>query len=77
MTYLDLIRDADYKLEHGRITLGEYDKMIEPLKTEIPKVGRWIPVGDMWRCSECKELSCCQGNFCSDCGAKMEVNDNA
>lgn len=46
-----------------------------PSATSQPKVGRWIPVGDMWRCSECKELSCCQGNFCSDCGIKMEMNE--
>ena len=35
MTYFDLIRDADRKLDKGDITLGEYEKMIEPLKREI------------------------------------------
>lgn len=48
-----------------------------------PKTGHWIDrwweegcEGDSirWRCSECKELSCCNSNFCGDCGAKMEVN---
>ena len=34
--------------------------------------GEWIKVGDnQWKCSVCKEISCCQGNFCSDCGADM------
>ena len=35
MTYLDLIRDADRQLDDGRISLGEYEKMIEPLNREI------------------------------------------
>ena len=35
MTYLDLIRDADCKIDNGDITLGEYEKMIDPLKREI------------------------------------------
>lgn len=39
MTYLDLIRDADRQLDDGRITIGEYEEMIEPLKREIqPKI---------------------------------------
>lgn len=47
MTYLDLIRNADYKLENDAITLGEYEQMIEPLNREIQperKKGKWIPV---------------------------------
>jgi hypothetical protein len=35
MTYLDLIRDADRKLDMGDITLGEYEEMIKPLSREI------------------------------------------
>ena len=45
MTYLDLIRNADYKLENDAITLGEYEQMIEPLNREIqpePKKSVWI-----------------------------------
>ncbi len=38
MTYLDLIRDADRKLDMGKITLGEYEKMIEPLNREIDHI---------------------------------------
>ena len=38
MTYLDLIRDADRKLDKGDITLGEYEEMIEPLKREIDHI---------------------------------------
>ena len=37
--------------------------------------GKWI-VSDKVRegfyiCSNCKEISCCKGNFCPDCGADM------
>ena len=35
MTYLELIRDADRQLDDGRITIGEYEQMIEPLEQEI------------------------------------------
>lgn len=38
MTYLDLIRDADRKLDKGHITLGEYEEMIEPLQREIDHI---------------------------------------
>ena len=75
MTYLDLIHNADYKLSHNQITFGEYDKMIEPLRTEIPKKGKWIRVVDkaghwVWEC-DCKWQQRIATNFCPDCGAKM------
>ena len=36
------------------------------------KHGYWIRVGDNSnRCSVCNEISCCQGNYCPDCGSKM------
>lgn len=45
MTYLDLIRDADRKLDTGKITLGEYEKIIAPLKREIQP--------EIIRCKDC------------------------
>lgn len=45
MTYLDLIRDADRKLDTGDITLGEYEKIIAPLKQEIQP--------EIIRCKDC------------------------
>ena len=48
MTYLDLIRDADRKLDTGEITLGEYEELIEPLKREMQperERGHWIEGG--------------------------------
>ena len=41
MTYLDLIRNADYKLDNDAITLGEYEQMIEPLNREIQPEHKW------------------------------------
>ena len=41
MTYLDLLRDADRQLDDGRITIGEYERMIKPLECEVqPEVVR-------------------------------------
>lgn len=39
--------------------------------------GRWLrmdeaPEWDQRRCSECGDISCCQRNYCPNCGAKME-----
>ena len=46
MTYLDLIRDADRKLDIEKITFGEYEEMIKPLKWEIQP--------EIIRCKDCK-----------------------
>lgn len=35
MTYLELIRNAEFELNFNIITLGEYEEMIKPLKREI------------------------------------------
>ena len=39
--------------------------------------GRWLrmdeaPEWDQRRCSECGDISCCQRNYCPNCGAKMD-----
>ena len=46
MTYLELIRDADRQLDDGRITIGEYEQMIEPMNREIQP--------EIIRCKDCK-----------------------
>ena len=49
---------------------------ITPTLEAEPKHGRWIRRGDnSWECSECHEISCCKGNYCVDCGAKMFDKD--
>lgn len=37
MTYKELYEKALWKVEHDEITLGEFEKMIEPLNKEIPE----------------------------------------
>lgn len=46
----------------------EQQPSVNPQK---PNAGHWIKYGKLYQCSECKELSCCQGKFCDECGAKM------
>ena len=88
MNLLELLRDADRKLDHGEITIGEYEKMIAPLKDAVPVV----------RCKDCKHwktaegvklskrLKCCtyhighkyvrcDEDFCSR-GERKDGNDN-
>ena len=84
MTYLDLIRDADRQLDDGRITIGEYEQMIEPMNREVqPTVEpeqkhnrpHWVISSDGYYpyCSECKSepKSGDMTNFCPSCGADM------
>lgn len=35
MTYIELYERACRKLDNGEITLGEYERMIQPLKQEV------------------------------------------
>ena len=35
MTYKKLYEDALFKLEHNKITLGEFEEMIKPLDREV------------------------------------------
>ena len=76
-------RDELYKREQIAEMIAKAPMIIEvPIEHWIDKVptGHWIDrwweegcEGDCvrWRCSECKELSCCNSNFCGNCGAKM------
>lgn len=62
-----------------RIATKYHDLMLAYELAELPtvdvperNVGKWIKVGDnSYRCSVCNEISCCNGNFCPDCGADM------
>lgn len=82
MTYLELIHNADYRLSHNQITFEDYDKMIEPLRTEILKKGKWIetPVENdivtvVFKCSECDMKVVNPYNYCPNCGVKMEMEN--
>ena len=54
---------------------SDFDTIIDlqPTVEAEPKHGRWIKRGDnSWECSVCHEISCCNGNYCVDCGARMD-----
>ena len=46
MTYKNLYEKAEWKLEKGEITIGEFDEMTKPLDEEIRPHGEWIPCSE-------------------------------
>lgn len=53
--------------------------VMSELPSVVPKqkVGRWIDIGfsDVVKCSKCNEMLDFKPNYCPNCGAKMEVED--
>lgn len=59
-----------------------YQEGYEKGKQEAVKHARWEYVGisdrkKIFRCTYCKTLSPSTGNYCHDCGAKMDGGANA
>ena len=52
MTYLELIRTANQQLNNGNITIGEYEKMLEPLKQEVQSIQT---EQKLIKCKDCNE----------------------
>jgi len=55
------------------------DMAISALSADRPS-GEWLDVngdGSLWECTNCHDKACCKGNFCSECGARMENTKNA
>ena len=77
MTYLELIRDSEFKLSRNQITLGEYGELIKPARREIIPEGKWIinnndDAGEgYYICSNCKNDVYDITDFCPNCGADM------
>ena len=44
-----------------------------PKAPEATSRPTWKKEGDFFKCGNCGELSCCEGKFCPECGAKMYV----
>lgn len=44
-----------------------------PKAPETTSRTTWKKEGDFFKCGNCGELSCCEGKFCPECGAKMYV----
>jgi hypothetical protein len=54
----------------------------DTIDAEPVRHGRWLrldeaPEWDQRRCSECGDISCCQRNYCPNCGAKMDGDGDA
>lgn len=78
MTYYELFTKAENLLIKNKISLVEYDEMVQPLNEEVRKEGRWIDNGDRYyRCSLCGMKDTDNWKFCRGCGAYMkgEAND--
>lgn len=57
--------------------LEKINELIDAVNAFEPKHGQWIKRGDnSWECSVCHEISCCNGNYCVDCGAKMNGGED-
>ena len=90
MTYYELLENAIRKLDKGDITLGEYEKLLEPLKREIeperkPGHWEWDQRTGEYVCSECgcnpiyerttpDASEIDKYRYCRWCGAPMEVD---
>ena len=88
MTYRDLYEKAEWKLEKGEITGGEFDEMTKPLDEEVRPHGEWIEKEDFnqdiyYDCSICGNSWCTLDgtpwqngmNFCPHCGADMRPKE--
>ena len=64
MTYKELYDKALFDLEHDNITLGEFERITEPLNKEIPedKIAEWIfKTPNAAKCSNCGYVQCTNG----------------
>ena len=46
MTYKEIYEKAANMLDRGEITLGDFDKMVEPLNSEVHPEPHWIPCSE-------------------------------
>lgn len=79
MNAYEIIESANYDLDHNKITLGEWEKRIEPTKNVTPIIyGKWIvktnKEGETYgECSVCNKIQYAgEFNFCPYCGADMK-----
>lgn len=79
------IRMIKYGFLAPDMTVTEFVEDIPSVQPQ-PKTGHWIPDVDRWgdivttvngyRCSECNAFNTDKDNYCPQCGAKMEVEEN-
>lgn len=89
---VEVCEDCISRAEAVRIAESYYhtEQVVEEIRelpsvTPQPKIGHWIEYpnewGDNWQyskyeCSVCHCLKPFHGDFCPNCGAKMEVKEN-
>ena len=80
MDAVKIYEDAVRRLEKSEIMLGEFEKLIEPLRNvSEKKTGKWIEEDGLVICSECGEEHDWidyRANFCENCGADMRGEHN-
>lgn len=81
MDAVKIIKDANWRVDVGDITIGQYEELIAPLRDVAPvRHGKWIN----GICSECgagayedyyrRDILT---SYCPDCGARMDGKDNS
>lgn len=79
---------GDWYVEEGPEVgfIGTLKSLIDEQPTvdaaPVVRHGRWLrldetPEWDQRRCSECGDISCCQRNYCPNCGARMDGDGDA
>ena len=76
MNAYEIIKQANYDIDHNIITLGEWEKRIEPTKNVKPiGYGEWIEhfdeSGKWYECDQCHTDWGGSVNYCPNCGADM------
>lgn len=83
MRLIDAAALCEYANNQKSKTIDANDIMRFPtVDAEPVRHGRWLrldeaPEWDQRRCSECGDISCCQRNYCPNCGAKMDGDGDA
>ena len=72
MTYIEILRIADQKLNNNEITLGEYEEMIKPLGREV--IDKSV-LEDIKAEIETEKESMIQHNGTTDLGLALEIID--
>ena len=90
MDAVKIIKDANWRVDVGDITIGQYEELIAPLRDVAPvRHGRWIgcdtqcgiacsicgtPVDDFCHSIDYIDLAY-KPNYCPNCGARMNEGD--
>ena len=75
-----LIEDIDGDLTDSIAEGRAIEKIMNAPTIEERETGEWTKVIDrhgingesVWRCSSCLEMTICKGDYCPNCGARME-----